>query len=86
MAVSMDLWASRLREVSSPYFAVLVLEGLAVMGLSIAICGAAGVAAAVLEERTNEEIARWGYWGTTVGFVFGVPLTLVAFVLLGRNG
>lgn len=63
----------------------LVLEGMAVLGGSIGICGAFGVAAAVLEGKPNDEIARWGYWGTTAGVVVGIPLTICACVLMGRS-
>lgn len=53
---------------------------------STGIWGAAGIAAAVLERKTNEEITRWGFWGTTIGFVLGLPLTICTVVLLGRSG
>lgn len=69
----------------NPLHASLVLEGMAVMGGSIGICGAFGIAAAVLEGKSNEEIARWGYWGTTAGVVVGIPLTICACVLMGRS-
>jgi hypothetical protein len=63
----------------------LILEGLGVMLASIGIGGAFGIAAAVLEGKPNEEIARWGYWGTTAGVVLGIPLTISAFVLIARG-
>lgn len=63
----------------------MILEGLGVMLASIGIGGAFGIAAAVLEGKSNEEITRWGYWGTTAGVVLGVPLTICAFVLMGRS-
>lgn len=66
-------------------YASVVLEGMAVLGGSIGICGAFGVAGAVLEGKSNEEIARWGYWGTTAGVVIGVPLTICACVLMDRS-
>jgi hypothetical protein len=62
-----------------------LLEGFAVMLTSIGICGAAAVFAAVIENKSTDEITRWGYWGTAVGFALGVPLTICAFVLLGRS-
>jgi uncharacterized protein YqgC (DUF456 family) len=62
----------------------LILEGLGVMLTSIAICGALGIAAAVLEGKPDEEVARWGYWGTTIGVLLGIPLTLSAFVVFTR--
>jgi hypothetical protein len=62
-----------------------VLEGFAVMLTSVGICGAAGIFGAVVEGKSTEEITRWGYWGTAVGFALGVPLTICAFVLIGRS-
>ena len=66
-------------------FVSTVLEGSGVMLASMGICGGAGITAAVLERKPNDEIARWGYWGTTVGFVFGLPLTICALVLIQRS-
>ena len=62
-----------------------ILEGVGVMLASIGICGGCGIAAAVLEGKSNEEITRWGYWGTTAGVLIGLPLMLSAFVLMGRS-
>ncbi len=67
------------------YATLVMLEGLGVLGLSIGVGGGFGVAAAVLEGKSNEEIARWGYWGTTAGALIGVPLTVCACVLIGRS-
>lgn len=62
-----------------------ILEGMGVMLGSIGICGAFGIAAAVLEGKSSDEIARWGYWGTTAGVLIGVPLTISAYVLMARS-
>jgi len=61
-----------------------ILEGFAALGTSVGILTATAIAAGVLEHRSTETITRWAYIGTTAGFVLGVPLTICAFVLLGR--
>lgn len=68
-----------------PCGTVTALEGLAVMLSSTAICTALGIAAATLESKSIEDTTRWGHWGTTIGVVFGVPLTICAFVLMTRG-
>jgi hypothetical protein len=49
-----------------------------------AIGGGLAITAAVLEGKPSQEIERWGFWGTALGCVCGVFLTLCAGVLLGR--
>jgi len=67
------------------YAAVVILEGLGVLALSIGVGGGFGISAAVLEGKSNEEIARWGYWGTTAGALIGIPLTICVCVLVGQS-
>jgi hypothetical protein len=61
-----------------------VLEALAAMLTSVGICGAAAITAAVLTGKGDAEISRWGYWGTAIGFIGGIPVAIYALAISGR--
>ncbi|MDQ3725467.1 MAG: hypothetical protein M3335_06215 [Actinomycetota bacterium] len=51
---------------------------------SIAIGSGLGITAAVLERKSLKEIEMWGFWGTALGCLCGILLTLCVWVLWGR--
>lgn len=53
-------------------YGVVALEGFGVLASAVGICGGAGIAGAQLSRKSVEETTEWLYWGTTVGFVFGL--------------
>lgn len=61
------------------------LEVAAVLISSMAIFSGAAVTWGVLERRSPKRINELALLGTAAGFLFGIPLTLSAFVVLERS-
>jgi hypothetical protein len=68
----------------SPGTIQLILEGVGAMLAVIGLGGSGGIAIAVLLGKPLDRVSRWGQLGTTLGFLFGIPATVLVVVLLSN--
>ena len=60
----------------------LILEGVGAMLAVIGLGSSGFVTLALLIGRPTEEIGRWAQIGTAVGFIIGIPVAIIAVLLL----
>ncbi len=62
----------------------LVLEGVGAGLAMVALGGSLGITVTVLIGKSSDVVTHWGHIGTAIGFLVGIPVAIVTFVLLSN--
>lgn len=62
----------------------LILEGVGALLAMAGLGGSGAITVAVLLKKPSDKVSRWAQYGTTGGFIVGVPVAITVVLLLSN--